>query len=80
MTAIEYLIFLYYTRCSSDADLVGNYDNEVTPAALVKRLWTTLYAFRFYNSDYIYIEDREAVPRYFIPVRHCMLNKSYYII
>ena len=30
--------------CSSDADLVGNYDNEVTPVTLMKRLWTTLYA------------------------------------
>ena len=46
------------SRCTSDSDFVeDNFDNIDTGAVpLVKRLWTTLRVFRFYNSQDVYIE------------------------
>ena len=51
---INFMTFRY--RCISETSVVlGHFENEITPYAGTKRYWTTIAAFKFYNSFDVYI-------------------------
>ena len=52
-----YLGLFFYCRCSDDYDLIGDdFDNDDLSDPSIRRIWTILYAFKFYNSDELYFE------------------------